>query len=92
MCRLNKSDNALIKAVMASSVVHISRINSHWRRLLYVGTAHRRFSPFSVAGVLPANSLTTLVYIMHTNYVMISPLKHFHVQWISLKIVILTLV
>ena len=36
MCRLNKSDNALIKALMASSVVCSSRINSHWRRLLYV--------------------------------------------------------
>ena len=35
MCRLNKSDNALIKALMASSVVYTSRINSHWRRLLY---------------------------------------------------------
>ena len=34
MCRLNKSDNALIKALMASSVVYTSRINSHWRRLL----------------------------------------------------------
>ena len=36
MCRLNKSDNEFIKAVMASSVVNTSRINSHWRRLLYV--------------------------------------------------------
>ena len=36
MCRLNKSDNALIKTLMASSVVYTSRINSHWRRLLYV--------------------------------------------------------
>ena len=37
MYRLNKSDNALIKALLASSVVYSSRINSHWRRLLYVG-------------------------------------------------------
>ena len=36
VCRLNKSDNALIKAVLASSVVYSSRIHSHWRRLLYV--------------------------------------------------------
>ena len=36
VCRLNKSDNALIKAILASSVVYSSRIRSHWRRLLYV--------------------------------------------------------
>ena len=36
VCRLNTSDNALIKAVLASSVVYSSRIRSHWRRLLYV--------------------------------------------------------
>ena len=36
VCRLNKSDNALIKAVLASSVMYSSRIRSHWRRLLYV--------------------------------------------------------
>ena len=29
MCRLNKADNALIKSLMASSVVYTSRINSH---------------------------------------------------------------
>ena len=38
VCILNKSDNALIKALLASSVVHSSRIHYHWRRLLYVGT------------------------------------------------------
>ena len=36
VCRLNKSDNALIKAVLASSVMYSSRIRSNWRRLLYV--------------------------------------------------------
>ena len=36
VCRLNTSDNALIKALLASSVVYSSRIHSHWRRLLYV--------------------------------------------------------
>ena len=36
VCRLNKSDNDLIKDVLASSVVYSSRIRSHWRRLLYV--------------------------------------------------------
>ena len=36
VCRLNKSDNALIKALLASSVAYASRIHSHWRRLLYV--------------------------------------------------------
>ena len=36
VCRLDKSDNALIKALLASSVVYSSRIHSHWRRLLYV--------------------------------------------------------
>ena len=34
MCILNKSDKALIKALLASSVVYSSRIHSHWRRLL----------------------------------------------------------
>ena len=34
VCRLNKSDNALIKALLASSVAYSSRIHSHWRRLL----------------------------------------------------------
>ena len=36
VCGLNTSDNALIKALLASSVVYSSRIHSHWRRLLYV--------------------------------------------------------
>ena len=36
VCRLNKSENSLIKALLASSVVYSSRIHSHWRRLLYV--------------------------------------------------------
>ena len=35
-CSLNKLDNALIKALLASSVAYSSRIHSHWRRLLYV--------------------------------------------------------
>ena len=34
--RLNKSDNALVKALLASSAVYTSRMHSHWRRLLYV--------------------------------------------------------
>ena len=34
--RLNTSDNALIKALLTSSVVYSLRIHSHWRRLLYV--------------------------------------------------------
>ena len=41
LCRLNKSDNALIKALMAPSIVYTSRINAHWRRLLYVGPTRR---------------------------------------------------
>ena len=36
VCRLNKSDNALIKSLLASSVVYSTRIHSHLRRLLYV--------------------------------------------------------
>ena len=40
VCRLNKSDNALIRALLASSVAYSSRIRSHWRRLLMY-TAHR---------------------------------------------------
>ena len=36
VCRLNKSGNALIKALLASSVVYSSRIHSHRRRLLCV--------------------------------------------------------
>ena len=39
MCRLNKSDNEYIQALLASSVVYSSRIHSHWRRLLYVHDA-----------------------------------------------------
>ena len=34
VCRLNKSDNALITALLASSVAYSSRIHYHWRRLL----------------------------------------------------------
>ena len=34
VCRLIKSNNALIKALLASSVAYSSRIHSHWRRLL----------------------------------------------------------
>ena len=34
--KLNKSDNALVKALLASSAVYTSRMHSHWRRLLYV--------------------------------------------------------
>ena len=36
VCRLNKSDNTLIKALLASSVTYSLRIHSHRRRLLYV--------------------------------------------------------
>ena len=44
VCRLNTSDNALIKALLASSVVYSSRIHSHWRWLLYIMyTAHRSY-------------------------------------------------
>ena len=42
VCRLNKSDNALIKALLASSVAYSSRIHSHWRRLLYVHGASQK--------------------------------------------------
>ncbi len=48
----NTSDNALIKALLASSVVYSSRIHSHWRRLLYVGTRRIVVTDLSVIVLL----------------------------------------
>ena len=36
MCILKNSDHEFIKALLASSVAYSSRIQSHWRGLLYV--------------------------------------------------------
>ena len=39
VCRLDKSNNTIVKALLSSSIVifvYSSRIRSHWRGLLYV--------------------------------------------------------
>ena len=36
VCRLDESNNSIVKALLSSSIVYSSRIRSHWRGLLYV--------------------------------------------------------
>ena len=36
VCRLDKSNNTIVKALLSSSIVYSSRIRSHWRGLIYV--------------------------------------------------------
>ena len=36
VCRLDKSKNTIVKALLSSSIVYSSRVRSHWRGLLYV--------------------------------------------------------
>ena len=36
MCRLQASNNSLVMSIQSSSLVYMSRIRKHWRRLLYV--------------------------------------------------------
>ena len=35
-CRLEKSKNTIVKALLSSSIVYSSRVRSHWRGLLYI--------------------------------------------------------
>ena len=36
VCRLEKSQNTIVKALLSSSIVYSSRVRAHWRGLLYV--------------------------------------------------------
>ena len=36
MCRLDVSDNDLVRSILSQSVTRISKLRKHWNRLLFV--------------------------------------------------------
>ena len=65
MCRLDVSDNDLVRSILSQSVTRISKLRKHWNRLLFVWVTCLSMYHFLYVVYLLLYSFMDLLYFMY---------------------------